>query len=349
MSALHNGGEALIGLGDLQAARVRFLRCLDAARAKGLDRTPAALWGLAEVDFQAGRLGDARAAFEEAAELARETGERQILVPALTRLATIMATAPRGDADLKDAQDLAEEAVGAAPDETRSEALTALGWVLLARGDLAGAAGVAEEAADVARAVQNRRSLGPVLELAAEAATDPRESGALLLEALAVYQRSGAALAADRAQLALARLPGQVGPRVRRPGRPRAGCAGSGSSTGRSTRRRPPTPVPSRSGSSVASRSTATAYRSPGRRGARGRRAPCSSCSSRARGARSAARRSARSSGPTTTRPRPATGCRCCSRRCAEPSTPTNGTRPSTSWPPTPRASGWSWERRRWT
>lgn len=212
VSALHNGGEALIGLGDLQAARVRFLRCLDAARAKGLDRTPAALWGLAEVDFQAGRLGDARAAFEEAAELARDTGERQILVPALTRLATIMATAPRSDGDLKDGEALAEEAVRLAPAETRSEALAALGWVLLARGDLAAAAGIAEEAADVARAVQNRRSLGPVLELAAEAAPDPRESGALLLEALAVYQRSDAVLAADRAQLALARLPGQIGP-----------------------------------------------------------------------------------------------------------------------------------------
>lgn len=212
-SAVHNSGEALIGLGDLGGARVRFLRCLDIARGHGLDRTPAALWGLAEIEYQAGRLDDARAAFEEAVDLARETGERQVLAPALARLATIVATAPRVSDDLARAQGLATEALVRASEDTRAQALTALGWVRLASGDVDGARQAAEEAAGSARATQNRRSLGPALELAAEAEPDPRESGALLLEALAVYQRSGASLAADRIHLALSRLPGSQGPR----------------------------------------------------------------------------------------------------------------------------------------
>ena len=126
-SAMHNEGEALLGLGDLDGARLSFLRCLDLARAHGLDRTPAALWGLAEIEFQAGRLGDARAAFEEAVDLARETGERQVLAPTLARLATIIATEPRGAADLDLAGRLAAESCTLAPDESRPEALTACG------------------------------------------------------------------------------------------------------------------------------------------------------------------------------------------------------------------------------
>ncbi|MFN8193190.1 MAG: BTAD domain-containing putative transcriptional regulator [Nocardioidaceae bacterium] len=212
-SALHNSGEALTGLGDLEAARVRFLRCLDIARTQGLDRTPAALWGLAEIDYQAGRLDDARVAFEEAVDLARETGERQVLAPALARLATIVAATPREPSELDRAESLAAEALARAPEDIRPVALTALGWVRLARGDSGRAAELAEEAAGAARAAQSRRTLGPALELAAEAEPDPRESGALLLQALSVHQRSGATLAADRVHLALARLPGSQGPR----------------------------------------------------------------------------------------------------------------------------------------
>lgn len=215
-SAHHNLGEALLGLGDLPGARREFDRCLEIARGKGVDRTPAALWGLAEIDYRSGHLGDARAAFEEAIDLARETGERQVLVPALARLATVIATEPRdrdGDgADLTLAERLAAEAVDHADEETRAAALTALGWVRLAAGDLPAAARLAEGAATTARATQNRRALGPALELAAEAQPDPQDCGALLLEALAVHQRSGDAMSADRVRLALARLPGSFGP-----------------------------------------------------------------------------------------------------------------------------------------
>lgn len=211
-SAHHNLGETLLGLGDLPAARRQFDRCLEIARGKGVDRTPAALWGLAEIDYRAGRLGDARAAFEEAIDLARETGERQVLVPALARLATVIATDPRDEADLARAASLASEAVDQADEETGAATVTALGWVRLAAGDLDAAAELAEDAVTRARQTQNRRALGPALELAAEAQPDPQDCGALLLEALAVHQRSGDAMSADRVRLALARLPGSFGP-----------------------------------------------------------------------------------------------------------------------------------------
>jgi DNA-binding SARP family transcriptional activator len=210
-SALHNLGEALVGLGDLDGARLQFLRCLDIARSNGLDRTPAALWGLAEIDYSLGHLGDARAAYLEAIDLARETGERQVLVPALARLATVVATEPADNADLVLAQRLAEESAAEASEEIQAEAITALGWVALARTALDEAAALGIRASEAARSHGNRRALGPALELLAAAESDPDLSGGYLQEALAVYQRCGAVLACDRVSLSLSRIPGEAG------------------------------------------------------------------------------------------------------------------------------------------
>ncbi len=210
-SALHNLGESLVGLGELDGARLQFLRCLDVARSNGLDRTPAALWGLAEIDYSLGHLADARAAYAEAIDLARETGERQVLVPALARLATVVATEPHDEADLVFARQLAEESLAESSEEIRAEALTALGWVALATGVPNEAANLGDRASATARTNGNRRALGPALELLAAAEPDPEISGAHLQEALAVYQRSGATLASDRVSLTLSRLPGDRG------------------------------------------------------------------------------------------------------------------------------------------
>ena len=130
-------------------------------------------------------------------------------MPALTRLATIMATArvgmptsrtpgPRG----------AGRGHGPRRDPVRGPDRPRLGVVGPWRPRAA--AGVAEEAADVARAVRTA-DLGPVLEPLRRPPRIPASRGPPA-RGPAVYQRSGAALAADRAQPPLARLPGQVGP-----------------------------------------------------------------------------------------------------------------------------------------
>ena len=113
---LHNKGEALIALGDLAGARVQFLRCLDLARRHGLERTPAALGGLAEVDYQSGRLDDARLGYQEVVDLARECDDSETLVLALGRLATILVARDPGPDVIAVARRLAQEAVDLASD-----------------------------------------------------------------------------------------------------------------------------------------------------------------------------------------------------------------------------------------
>ena len=204
--ALLNSGEALLGLGLLAEARVPFLRCLDLARRHGVSRTPAALLGLAEADYQAGLLDDACSAFEEAADLARDVDTQETLVPALGRLATILATRPRDPADLVRAGALAEEAVAAASADERPGALVARGWVAVARGedDIHARAATAVEAA---RSGKVRRALGEALELQAAATDDDREALALLDTAVEVHERAGSTHLADRVRVTASRSP----------------------------------------------------------------------------------------------------------------------------------------------
>ncbi len=203
--ALHNGGEALLGLGRLAEARVRFLRCRDLARRNGISRTPAALGGLAEVDYQSGLVDDAQTGFEEAVELARETGDSETLVPALGRLATLLVTI-EGDGAVDRARRLADEAVAEAAPDQRPAALVARGWVAVAGAERDTAARAAE-AVESARAGQVRRALGEALELQATATHDPRRALTLLHAAVEAHERAGSALLADRVRVACARSP----------------------------------------------------------------------------------------------------------------------------------------------
>jgi DNA-binding SARP family transcriptional activator len=183
------------------------------ARQHGLDRTPGALWGLALVEYHAGRLTDARAALEEVVDLARDSGERQFLSLALAYLAIVAVTAPQQATDLFRAVGWAAEAVESASVRLLAHARTAHGWVLLAAGDLDAAAEAAGTALREARRHGTARALGPAYELLAAAQRDPADSEAALLEAHACYQRSGEVLAADRVLVCLGRLPGRWGRR----------------------------------------------------------------------------------------------------------------------------------------
>jgi DNA-binding SARP family transcriptional activator len=204
-AALHNRGEALLGLGDLPAARTSFLRCLDLARRHGVARTPAALHGLAEVDYESGLLADAEAGLREAADLARETDDAETLAPALARLATILATRAGAD-DVDEALELADLAVDRAEPDGLPTALVARGWAAVAAGDPEASA-YAEAALAEARTRHVRRALGEALELRAATTDDPRAALAALEEAIDVHERSGSGHRADRVRVTASRLP----------------------------------------------------------------------------------------------------------------------------------------------
>lgn len=213
--ALHNRGEALLGLGDLPAARTAFLRCLDLARRHGVARTPAALHGLAEADYQAGRTADADVGFREAGDLAAEIGDFETLGPVLGRLATILAASavPSDASEVADTAGALEEAVrqadlavAYAEPDFGPAALVARGWVAVAAQD-PDAATYAATALEAARTEHVRRTLGEALELRAAAATDAREALEALENAIDVYDRAGSTHRADLVRLTVARLP----------------------------------------------------------------------------------------------------------------------------------------------
>ncbi|WP_028658618.1 BTAD domain-containing putative transcriptional regulator [Nocardioides insulae] len=217
--ALHNRGEALLGLGRMPEARTSFLRCLDLARRHGVARTAGPLHGLAEVDYQCGRLADAAAGFGEAHDLAQDGADLEILGPTLARLATIRATgattaerslagAPDRDPadELEQARRLADLAIDCAEPDYLPAALIARGWVAVAAQE-PDALSRATAALEVLRSRQLRRTLGEALELQAAASLDPREAMHALEQAIAVYDAAGSTHLADRVRVEAARLP----------------------------------------------------------------------------------------------------------------------------------------------
>lgn len=209
VAALANVGEALMRLGSYDEAAFFFERSTRRSRQAGLRRAAPGLAGLGEVGRQLGHREQARMALEEAVEHARAAGEMQILVPALAGLTRLLLD---GDGtDLQSARAAAEEAETVAPLALRPPALVARGWVALAEGDLALAQDRAGRAITAARAGRSMRALAESLELAALASPDVDIARGYLQEALALWQRAGAAPAADRTMVLLGRLPGADG------------------------------------------------------------------------------------------------------------------------------------------
>jgi DNA-binding SARP family transcriptional activator len=133
-------------------------------------------------------------------QLARAAGELQVLVPALAGLARLSTTAAEV------ALVAAEEARRIAPASLMPFALTALGWVAMARGDHASAARLGAEAVAAAREEQALDLLADALELTAAAADDPERARRALTEALGVWRSGGAVPGEARVQVLIGRL-----------------------------------------------------------------------------------------------------------------------------------------------
>ncbi len=200
-AALHNLGEALTMVGELPEARWQLERAVALCRRLGPGRAALGLLGIAQVHRHLGHDEQARAAYLEAVALARESGELQVLVPALAGLARLEAAS-----SAESARSLADEAMILASDSVRPFALVAGGWVALLTGDRERATEHAAEAVDAAREVQAVDVLAEALELAAECALDPAAARRALVEALSIWREGGAEPASARLEVLLGGL-----------------------------------------------------------------------------------------------------------------------------------------------
>jgi ATP/maltotriose-dependent transcriptional regulator MalT len=202
-AVLTNRAETLFHLGRLEEALTDF------SAAKALFRrigSPYAQWPLAH-EARAlrdrGHLAQAAASAEEALALAEQTHDAQALILACGNLAVLgVAEDPHG------ASGLGDRAIEVARSWPVLEvwALVQAGWVALASGDRDRGAGLATEAARLARERENRPDIACALELVALASTDRRRQRAELEDALAIWRDLGDSIAAARAELAIARL-----------------------------------------------------------------------------------------------------------------------------------------------
>jgi DNA-binding SARP family transcriptional activator/tetratricopeptide (TPR) repeat protein len=203
IAALHNLGEALTRVGEFAEARWHLERAVAISRRLGPNRIAAGLCGLGEVHRASGNHEQARTAYDEAVLLARASNELQVLVPALAGLARLPAET-RSDGP----RAAAEEARRLAPPSLASFALTASGWVCLARGEWARAAAHAEESVAAARSSRALDLLAEALELAAACTDDADLSRAALAEALGIWRQGGAEPSACRVEILLGHLEG---------------------------------------------------------------------------------------------------------------------------------------------
>ena len=198
-----NEAEALGRLGRFDEAIARYARAVPMCQRMGLRRIAVALAGLGDVHRRRGWPQQARAAYEEAVKVARDTGEMQALVPALCGLARV-----RASDDPREAGALADEAAAHAQGSWTAAACIARGWAALHAGDLAAAADHARQAAHQARLRREPAGLAEALELTAAAASDPEAVRASLTEAHTIWLDCAAALDADRVLATLGTIPG---------------------------------------------------------------------------------------------------------------------------------------------
>jgi len=143
----------------------------------------------------------ARAAYEQALQVAGDQEDLQVLVPALTGMARLLA--PR---DGSAAVELAERAISTDAGIGHALALVASGWANRHNGDEEAARKIAEKAAHVARTRRDLPGLGEALELLAD--VDPESADSHLEEAASIWRRLDVPIAAARVEVARARLIG---------------------------------------------------------------------------------------------------------------------------------------------
>ncbi len=201
-AALHNLGEALARTGELDEALWHLECSVALCRRLGPARAALGLVGTADVHRSLGHEEQSRAAYTEAAELARGSGDVQVLVSALTGLALLSADEPTPEA-----ASAAAEALRLAPPELQAIALTANGRVALIRGDRAAAADHARQAGAVARDMRAADLLADALELEATVVDDAARAREALTEALSIWSAGGAGPAVARVEVLIGRLP----------------------------------------------------------------------------------------------------------------------------------------------
>ncbi|MEV0968328.1 BTAD domain-containing putative transcriptional regulator [Microtetraspora glauca] len=198
--ALCNAGEALTLLGRIEEASDLFGYAVSLYQRLGSAKVAYPLLGLADIHHWRGQHQLARAAYEEAVRIAEPTGDLQALVPALSGLALVLCREDPGTA-----KRLATRAATMATGRRAARALIVRGWVAVLSGDLECAAGMAGEAADLARRHRDKPAVAQALEL--HAAIDPAQAAHALAEAATTWQVTGATLHVDRLRAMRGRLP----------------------------------------------------------------------------------------------------------------------------------------------
>lgn len=191
--ALVNEALALHRLGRLDESARSFTRVIAFCERIGSLRVAGALAGLGDLHRERGWSQQAGHCYRRALAIARESGERDAVLPALLGLALVTND-----------RELVDQAEALAP--ATVEVVLARGWLQFASGDLASAATCARTAAELAGAHLGR--LAESLQLQAAATTEPEQARAALAEARNVWAGCGSAAAADRVAATLAKLPG---------------------------------------------------------------------------------------------------------------------------------------------
>ncbi|MGH7563343.1 MAG: tetratricopeptide repeat protein [Gemmatimonadota bacterium] len=205
--ALNNRGWTRFHLGRLEEAIEDLQRAKALYRSAGSSRVGWPLMNLGAVYRERGDLALARAALEEALELAERSDDVQGLVATRANLARLLA-AEEPDQAIR----LAEDGIAAGRSWGVAEATIAAGWVMLATGRREAAAALAEEAACEARAHRAPAGLAEALELAAVSFSVPNLER--LEEARSIWHEIENPLGEAHCELALARLASGAGSHV---------------------------------------------------------------------------------------------------------------------------------------
>ncbi len=199
---------ALTGRGSAATGLARFEEALsDFRAARTLFGRTGSRW-IAHTHFREGNLHLlrreltlARRGFEDAIRIAEQSGDRQVLVPALAGLAEALASD-----DPEAARRVADRALGLDYEIGRTDAILAAGRVALAGGDLVTAAARAREGAQVARAHADGPGLAVALEIEAMSSADRDHALARMADALAIWRQAGSPFGEARNRLMLAGL-----------------------------------------------------------------------------------------------------------------------------------------------
>ncbi|WP_163508424.1 BTAD domain-containing putative transcriptional regulator [Fodinicola acaciae] len=195
-------GTAKLALGRLDEAAADFQAARAGYQRGGPGASARPLVGLGEVYREHGDLALAAAAYQEAADIAAESGDQELHGVALTGLAQV-----RLADDPEAAASLAEQAVAASEGSVRVRAQIVAGWVALSRGDrrrLSEAVAAASAGVGIGA---DRGGLARLLELRAAALADqPAEQLRLLHQAADIWAATGQLIGAARVGVAVARL-----------------------------------------------------------------------------------------------------------------------------------------------